>query len=75
MDKLIIIACFTGFIGDFLLQTGIKNGLGETTGWGLRDYFKQHGETEAYFIAGGMMSLFYGIFILLKISLTNLSPN
>jgi hypothetical protein len=66
MDKflLLAIACFTGFIGDFLLQTGVRFGLGGPTGWGLKDYFRLLGSTEALFIAGGMMSLFYALFLL-----------
>ena len=68
MEKnLLIIACLTGFTGDFLLQIGAKTGLGGPTGWGLNDYFKQHNSPESLFIAGGMMSLFYVIFILLNI--------
>jgi hypothetical protein len=55
-------AVFTGFMGDFLLQTGVKMGLGGPTGWGLKDYFALHGSTESLFIAGGMMSLFFALF-------------
>ena len=64
MEKLISIACFVGFIGDFLLQI-----LAKKYDWGLKDYFKQHGSIESLFIAGGMMSLFYIIYILLKLPL------
>jgi hypothetical protein len=70
MEKLFIIACLTGFFGDSMLQYGVKNGMGGPTGWGLKDYFKQHGSGESLFIAAGMMTLFYSIFILLKIPLT-----
>ena len=68
--NLLCIACFVGFIGDSLLQTGDHFNLGGPTGWGLRDYFKQHGRAESLFIAGGMMTLFYALF-----SLTNLPIN
>ena len=60
------IACITGFIGDILLQIGAKYfGFGGKTGWGLIPYFRQHGSTESLFIAGGMMSLFYIIYLYL----------
>jgi hypothetical protein len=62
---IITIACIVGFIGDFLLQTGVKNGMGGPTGWGLKDYFIQHGSTESLFIAAGMMTIFYSIYIIL----------
>ena len=62
MKNIIAIACIVGFIGDFLLQVGSKLGLGGPTGWGLKEYFSQHGHTESLFIAGGMMTLFYIIF-------------
>jgi hypothetical protein len=76
MEKnLLIISCLTGFAGDFLLQIGAKLGLGGPTGWGLNEYFKQHNSIESLFIAGGMMTLFYVIFILSKIPInyTNLA--
>jgi len=61
---LIVISCITGFIGDMLLQIGINYfKLGGSTGWGLKPYFKQHGSIEATFIAGGMMTLFYIIYL------------
>ena len=47
MDKalLISIACIVGFVGDFLLQLISKKfGIGGPTGWGLKDYFIQHGD-------------------------------
>lgn len=68
--NLIEAACLTGFAGDFLLQTGVKMGLGGPTGWGLKDYFALHGSAECLFIAGGMMSLFYTLFILARIPVT-----
>jgi hypothetical protein len=46
-----------------MLQLGSAKGLGGQTGWGLNDYFKKHGRAESIFIAGGMMVIFYLIFI------------
>lgn len=61
---IISIACVTGFIGDASLQIATqKLNMGGPTGWGLKEYFKQHGKTEALFIAGGMMTLFYVIYL------------
>lgn len=73
--NLLAIACLTGFTGDFLLQNGVKAGLGGPTGWGLKGYFQQHGAAESLFIAGGMMTLFYVIFIAsgLKVTFVNLA--
>jgi hypothetical protein len=62
--NLVEIACLTGFIGDFTLQTGVKMGLGGPTGWGLKEYFALHGAAESVFVAGGMMSLFYTLFLM-----------
>lgn len=75
MKNLLMIACFTGFIGDFLLQTGAKLGMGGPTNWGLKEYFRQHGASESLFVAGGMMTLFYSTFMLtgLPINYVNLS--
>ena len=65
--KLLTIACLVGFSGDFLLQLG-SHLMGGSTGLAdLNNYFKQHGRAESLFIAGGMMTLFYIIFILSKI--------
>jgi len=64
MKNIIAIACIVGFIGDFLLQLGSKLGLGGPTGWGLKDYFAQHGSIESLFIAGGMMTIFYVLYLL-----------
>lgn len=62
--NLLLIAFATGFIGDIILQiTGLGNA-------GLESYFRQHGRAESLFIAGGMMTAFYSIFLLFKISLT-----
>lgn len=68
--KLIAIACAVGFIGDFLLQVMTQN-MGGETGWGLKEYFKQHGSAESMFLASGMMGLFYVLFIfVLKLPVT-----
>ena len=72
-EKLLIIACLTGFFGDLLLQCGVKNRMGGPTVWGLNEYFKQHGSSESLFVAAGMMTLFYSIFILLKIPMNYLN--
>lgn len=73
--NLIGIACLTGLIGDFTLQTGVKMGLGGPTGWGLKEYFKQHGSGEAMFTAAGMMALFYTLFLMsgIKMNFRNLA--
>ena len=62
--KHISIACFTGFIGDAMLQalTQFWN-FGGKTGWGLIEYFRLHGAAESMFIAGGMMTLFYVLYL------------
>ena len=70
-EKLVSIACLTGFVGDASLQfLTTKMGLGGPTGWGLKPYFKQHGKVESLFIAGGMVTIFYVIYI----SLLRLPP-
>jgi hypothetical protein len=72
-EKLVSIACVTGFVGDASLQILTKYlGMGSSTGgWGLKKYFKQHGSPEALFIAGGMMTIFYVIYIyFLRLPLT-----
>lgn len=75
MNSVMIAACLTGFIGDFMLQTGSKAGLGGPTGWGLKEYFNQHGSAESLFVAAGMMSLFYSFFLLsgVKLNFVNLA--
>ena len=70
---LLEIACITGFVGDVLLQLGVKNNYGGSTGWGLKSYFELHGSAESTFIAGGMMTLFYILFYLSRLSLNYLS--
>ena len=59
--QLIVISCLVGFTGDTLLQIGSK--LGGPTSWGLKPYFIQHGQVESIFIAGGMMTIFYIIYL------------
>jgi len=55
---LLVIAFFTGFLGDACLQLATK--LPDANlDWGLRGYFKQHGSAESLFIAGGMITFFY----------------
>ena len=63
-SELISIAFFVGFFGDLLLQILTKHfKMGGPTGWGLNEYFLQHGEVESLFIAGGMMALFFIIYL------------
>jgi hypothetical protein len=63
--SLIGTAAIVGFIGDLLLQVGSKYlKLGGPDGWGLKDYFTQHGSAESLFIAAGMMAIFYQIFFM-----------
>jgi hypothetical protein len=59
------ISCVIVFVGDSLLHLGAKLNLGGPTGWGLKPYFKQHGSVESLFIAGGMMTIFYVIYLYL----------
>lgn len=59
---LITLALFTGFVGDAVLQILTKS-LGGPTGWGLKDYFTQHGSAEAMCIAAGMMAIFYALYL------------
>jgi len=58
--NLIAIATIVGFVGDALLQLISKRVGG--SGWGLKQYFIQHGSVESTFIAGGMLGLFYIIY-------------
>jgi hypothetical protein len=63
-DKLVTIACLTGFFGDASLQLMTKKfGMGGPTGWGLKQYFALHGTGEALCVAAGMMSIFYIIYL------------
>lgn len=59
---LVSTAFLVGFFGDATLQI-ISPKLGGPTGWGLKEYFEQHGKAESLFIAGGMMALFFMIYI------------
>jgi len=61
---LVSIACIVGILGDALLQfSNAYLPFGGNTSWGLKPYFKQHGSRESLFIAGGMLALFYLIYI------------
>ena len=57
------LACASGFFGDALLQTLTHASLGGPTGWGLNQYFEQHGRAESMFVAAGMMTVFYAIYL------------
>lgn len=59
-EQLIIISFFVGFVGDSLLQIFVKKFGAD---WGLKGYFEQHGTAESLYIAAGMMTLFYIIFL------------
>lgn len=59
---IVSLSCIVGFTGDALLQILTKF-MGGNSGWGLKPYFKQHGSIESLFIAGGMLAIFYIIFI------------
>jgi uncharacterized membrane protein YvlD (DUF360 family) len=61
--NLITAACLVGFLGDGGLQILVRKGMGKPDGWGLTKYFQQHGSSESMFIAGGMLSLFYIIYL------------
>ncbi len=62
--RLLTISCLTGFFGDAILQL-LTRFMGGETGWGLKTYFHQHGYAESLFIAGGMMTLFYIIYLII----------
>jgi len=63
-EKLILTSLCVGFFGDALLQLLVsQTTLGGTTGWGLKEYFKQHGRAESLTIAAGMMAIFYAIYL------------
>jgi hypothetical protein len=61
---LISLACLVGFAGDIGLQI-ISPHLGGEDHWGLKDYFQQHGKVESVFIAMGMLTVFYIIYLLI----------
>ena len=65
-NDIITIACLVGMLGDSLLQILVKEEVGD---WGLKKYFEKHGSAESICIAGGMMTLFYIIYLELKIPL------
>ncbi len=64
-DKLITIACVSGFFSDAVLQVFTKFIEGPSGGLGLKPYFKQHGSLESMFISAGMTAIFYIIYIYL----------
>lgn len=69
---LISTAAAVGAAGDLSLQILTKI-FADKTGWGLNIYFEQHGFMESLFIAGGMMSIFYMIYIyVLKLKISTL---
>ena len=59
---LVSTAFLVGFFGDATLQV-ISPRIGGPTGWGLNQYFDQHGKAESLFIAGGMMAFFFMIYL------------
>jgi len=66
ITRLLTISCLTGFAGDAGLQyLSTFTYLSGKTGWGLKEYFRQHGKAESLFIAGGMMTLFYVIYFVI----------
>jgi len=67
-----LVAIFTivGFLGDASLQALTKLGMGSESGWGLNEYFEQHGGVEATFIAGGMLGLFAILYALTGLPFT-----
>lgn len=60
-EKLISIACLTGFFSDGLLQifTASSNVLG------LKSYFHEQGRLQSLFIAAGMTGIFYIVYLYL----------
>jgi hypothetical protein len=60
MVDIIAISFLTGFFGDALLQIATKD---FGFNWGLKQYFIYHGSGESLCIAGGMMTLFYIIYL------------
>jgi hypothetical protein len=70
MKNIVAAACITGFFGDILLQTGSRMGLGGPTGWGLKEYFAQHGGAEAPYISAGMLSLFFTLYLVTGLPIT-----
>ena len=75
MIDIISIATVTGFVGDASLQIATKHlKMGGPTGWGLTEYFKQHGASESLFIAGGMLAIFYAFYVYILVELLKV-PN
>ena len=71
--QLLAISCMVGFFGDIGLQILTVLGMGGKTGWGLHEYFRQHGRLEAPFLAAGMMTLFYVLYLWFKLPINYLS--
>jgi hypothetical protein len=71
--NLVAIATLVGFVGDILLQLMTHYGMGGPSGWGLNEYFLQHGRVESTFIAGGMLGLFFILYSFTNLPLTLLS--
>lgn len=61
--RLLLLAFITGFIGDAATQIMIGSDILGTSGWGLKEYFAQHGRAESMFIAGGMLTLFFAVYL------------
>ena len=57
---IVSIASIVGFVGDAVLQMLVKSSIGD---WGLKEYFNQHGIFESMFIASGMLTIFFVIYI------------
>lgn len=75
MIDIISIATVTGFVGDASLQIATKHlKMGGNTGWGLNEYFRQHGASESLFIAGGMLAIFYAFYVYILVELLKV-PN
>jgi hypothetical protein len=68
--NIIAISTIVGFLGDGSLQLLTHYGMGGESGWGLNEYFAQHGRAEATFIAGGMLGLFAILFALTGLRFT-----
>jgi hypothetical protein len=71
MSDLVLIACLTGFFGDLFLQMAPKvSSLGGPTGWGLDEYFRQHGRVEAMVLAAGLVGMTYIVYLLTGLPVT-----
>jgi len=70
-ERLVTIACLTGFFGDVFLQLAPKfSSLGGPTGWGLDEYFRQHGRVEAMVLAAGLVGMTYIVYLLTGLPVT-----